>query len=577
MNSTQKALLPAVFSKPSDTEAKSKDIHKEMADSSDSAIEKFSNLLSGLASSAETDSEYTLSMKEKIPWKGVSALPMLEGGMVTQNPNQLTASSSSGLYQDTLLQPSGEPSLGVGFSGVFPQSVNGSAPVDSASELGKWINDQNTHVALPSEAKQSEEKNLRASGFKLQSLATEKSGQQNNDGQGDAGSVESRLLSLPNNKEEPDKTGQSNYAQGTKKETVQKPQPSTEGSIIPYSNLLSGIPVPELVPTIVSESGPTRRVSENDVGENGNILRKGLDTGILGLHDDSVSLKLTQLDLPARDIDKGVNSLSRDRARITNAESIANEQGSMGFVSLTDTAANGVAATIKVTSKESYFPPYLPPTPTQQVADKIIEGVNGLINNVTPLTPASGPELGAQATISESRLVMSQSDANGGISPFQNGIADLVPGRLQSDKLKVITFNLVPDGMGTVNVKMRLSGSNLDVELKISSSLVKEMLEIDKNTLSDKLNASGYMVEKLQIGLQNVIADGIVSGEKNDFNHFGKANSGAHDPTSDSGSNSSREDGSSRNGGQQGRGPQHRQDDLQDSSLAARRNDGFYL
>ncbi len=133
-------------------------------------------------------------------------------------------------------------------------------------------------------------------------------------------------------------------------------------------------------------------------------------------------------------------------------------------------AEPATAPTTKIVSAhvETHFAPAqgLSP-PTQQVADAVL---NELGADASP-DPAA---LGSTPAI--------QASANPSNSP-----------------LKVLTVQLEPADLGSVAIKMRLTGNHLDMEVTAAQHDTMRVLSSDHDRLRDTLQSCGYSIDKLSI------------------------------------------------------------------------------
>lgn len=87
------------------------------------------------------------------------------------------------------------------------------------------------------------------------------------------------------------------------------------------------------------------------------------------------------------------------------------------------------------------------------------------------------------------------------MSPPQQGVASANSATAQSlaGPVRLLQIQLKPDDLGTVNVRMRLSGNGLEIQLRASNPETARMLERDRDALANLLTASGIAADSITI------------------------------------------------------------------------------
>jgi chemotaxis protein MotD len=65
--------------------------------------------------------------------------------------------------------------------------------------------------------------------------------------------------------------------------------------------------------------------------------------------------------------------------------------------------------------------------------------------------------------------------------------------------MQVLSITLSPPDLGEVSVKMRLSGTKLDLHIEVGEKDTVPLLDKDGDSLSTRLQSSGYTVDNLTI------------------------------------------------------------------------------
>jgi len=114
---------------------------------------------------------------------------------------------------------------------------------------------------------------------------------------------------------------------------------------------------------------------------------------------------------------------------------------------------------VSVVSQETHVPPVPRLTPVQQIADAISDAASG--------------ELARPAVA--------------------------LPGARSLPPLRVLNIVLDPPDLGAVSVKMRMSGTKLDIDIAVSRKDVAALIGKDGETLSRSLQSSGYGIDAITI------------------------------------------------------------------------------
>jgi chemotaxis protein MotD len=125
------------------------------------------------------------------------------------------------------------------------------------------------------------------------------------------------------------------------------------------------------------------------------------------------------------------------------------------------------ATPVNVVTQETHTPPVLALSPVQQIATSIIEAADAASSQdgANPAPPAAAPE----------------------------------PARQSLQALQVLDIKLEPADLGTVSVKMRLTGTKLELHIEVAQKDTLPLLHKEGDSLSSQLQSSGYSVESLTI------------------------------------------------------------------------------
>jgi hypothetical protein len=166
--------------------------------------------------------------------------------------------------------------------------------------------------------------------------------------------------------------------------------------------------------------------------------------------------------------------------------------GNVDLASLSSTAAirpNSAAdaSEMKVTvlSSATYFAPVARLSPVQQIADAVIGAASNLSPGLSG-SAASGPPMAADATTL----------AFGAAGPDPTALPQSA-----ASPIKTLNLQLEPENLGTVTISLNLSGSGLDVQMAASQLSTMNLIEKDKDALSNQLRDSGYTVAGVAVTL----------------------------------------------------------------------------
>jgi flagellar hook-length control protein FliK len=196
-------------------------------------------------------------------------------------------------------------------------------------------------------------------------------------------------------------------------------------------------------------------------------------------------------------------------------------------------------AAVSVVTQETHAAPVMALSPVQQIAESIINAAGG-----------------AEPTQIPSRA------------------APLVPPAQRSlPALQVLNIRLDPPDLGAISIKMRLTGTKLDLHIEVGQKDTVPLLGKDGDSLSSQLQSSGYTVDNLTIkaaetnGIpaqhQHDPAQGQAQGQQSAFQSPGNSNQAGTGPGGDARPNDRQAAGA--NGGAQ---PSSSNEVTQDGALA---------
>lgn len=148
-----------------------------------------------------------------------------------------------------------------------------------------------------------------------------------------------------------------------------------------------------------------------------------------------------------------------------------------------DSFAGSVEMTVTTISSATHFAPVARLSPAQQIADAVIGAVPDLSQGLagstaSSLTDATEPEGSAFPAVS--------------FDPAASA---------DSGPVKTLNLELEPASLGTVTITLNLSAGGLDVRLAASQSSTMNLINKDKDSLSDQLRQSGYSLAGVAVTL----------------------------------------------------------------------------
>ncbi|ACB96257.1 flagellar hook-length control protein FliK [Beijerinckia indica] len=273
------------------------------------------------------------------------------------------------------------------------------------------------------------------------------------------------------------------------------------------------------------------------------------------------------------------NGLSREATMTTagheiqtGIDEIGTNVSSHAGHELSSLGSNSVASIVGTLSKETHFSPSPEPSAVHQIIDKVVDS----------LAPTHSPDIsqgllvtGAASDNTDNNISSPQNSKN-----ISSGNVDVIQSQKATQKLTVLNFNLVPEGLGSVNIKLRLSGSNLHLEMNLSSSETVRMIDRDKDALTERLAATGYTLDTVNIKLHESFPNGSSTGSMTDNGAYHSNHGAAFGGEQAFGSNAS----PFAKGGQPSEhresrkaGDKQKNMEGNETTLAPRRTDGLYL
>ncbi|MDR3407191.1 MAG: flagellar hook-length control protein FliK [Methylovirgula sp.] len=187
--------------------------------------------------------------------------------------------------------------------------------------------------------------------------------------------------------------------------------------------------------------------------------------------------------------DSGPSSSADDSAALgSGGSSLAGEAAvtkvalaSHGAASKSDSTEDSTTQTkVDVVSQATYFAPVASLSPAQQI-----------VNAVVPLLSSSdtaGQDSSATSSVQSA-------------TPATDISAMLAAAQPSSSAVKTLDLQLEPPDLGTVNVKLNLSDGGLEVEVQTSQSTTRDLLEKDKQELTNRLTGTGYTITGIDVSL----------------------------------------------------------------------------
>ena len=199
-------------------------------------------------------------------------------------------------------------------------------------------------------------------------------------------------------------------------------------------------------------------------------------------------------------------------------------------------AVNPAAVKVAVLSSATHFAPVAHLSPTQQIADAVIEAMPTLLPGASAPSANAVAGTGLVSTPSNPTFVIAQPAASA---------------------VKTMNLQLDPGSLGVVTVTLSLSANGLDVQMAASQAATMNIIEKDKQSLSNQLGQSGYTVAGLSVTL------GAHSGANLADNRSATQGQGGQGTASGGGQTMSQ--GGSSNGNKSGQNPSDRSGALQNT------------
>ncbi len=227
---------------------------------------------------------------------------------------------------------------------------------------------------------------------------------------------------------------------------------------------------------------------------------------------------------------------------------------SHGATSKSDSTEDSTPIKVDVVSQATYFAPVASLSPAQQIASA-----------VAPLVTSSDAAAQDSSTTSSARAATPVTDIGAMLAAAQPSLS----------AVKTLDLQIEPPDLGTVNVKISLSDGGLQVEVQASQSTTRDLLEKDKQELTDRLADTGYTVASVDISLA------ASSGATNSFADQGAAGQNSSGQTSEGGSQgysgSQAQDGGANNSPQRQSQRQSGNETYETARSAPRRSAGAGL
>jgi hypothetical protein len=146
-----------------------------------------------------------------------------------------------------------------------------------------------------------------------------------------------------------------------------------------------------------------------------------------------------------------------------------------------DTPQNSDASVkVNVVAQATHFAPPASLSPAQQIVDAI--------------TPAFAPLASARIE-SDSATTSSAPISSASLNTL------LAVAQPPASPVKTLDLQLEPQTLGTVSIKLNLSAEGLSVEVQASQSTTVDLLQKDKQLLTQGLSGAGYTVSGIAVGL----------------------------------------------------------------------------
>lgn len=151
---------------------------------------------------------------------------------------------------------------------------------------------------------------------------------------------------------------------------------------------------------------------------------------------------------------------------------------------------------VNVVSTATHFAPVARLSPIQQISNFVAMSLPVLTGAPAGAAPSAETSTGAPASVS-----------------FDPSLATAQP---SVTALKTLNLQLEPENLGQVTITLNLSADGLDVEMQATRSSTVELIEKEKQSLSNQLQQSGYSVAGIEIkfgGATSPLSSGGFGGE----------------------------------------------------------------
>ncbi len=148
-----------------------------------------------------------------------------------------------------------------------------------------------------------------------------------------------------------------------------------------------------------------------------------------------------------------------------------------------DSFAASATMTVTTISSATHFAPVARLSPVQQIADAVV---------------------GAMPDLSQTAAGLPVSDSADVAGPTDSAAADMPSDPAAAaggGPVKTLNLELEPPSLGTVTITLNLTPDGLDVQLAASQSSTMNLIDKDKDSLSDQLRQSGYSVTSMAVTL----------------------------------------------------------------------------
>lgn len=148
---------------------------------------------------------------------------------------------------------------------------------------------------------------------------------------------------------------------------------------------------------------------------------------------------------------------------------------------------NSFAMKVNVVSSATHFAPVARLSPVQQIA--------GFVANALPALAGGSAGAGEASAVAAS-------------GSFDLPLAAAQP---SAEAVRTLNLQLEPESLGQVSIRLNLSGEGLDLQVNADRGATVDLLEKDKQSLSDQIRQSGYSVAGLEIRLAGPAASNLSS------------------------------------------------------------------